>query len=141
MKKYIQSATDLNDSAIDPNNYGTATDLYIDILDQNPEYQESENLAASVPFVDGSADFWQIAPNVWKLVIFNEDEYNPETYVYENDPYWGTEELLPGEVNDIELTSEELYSVLNELPGVELNELYGLREVFNDYSDAFSRFN
>lgn len=140
MKKYIQLDTDLNGSAIDPNNYGTATDLYIDILDNYPEYQEAENLAADVPYAEGHASFWQLRPNVWKLVIFNEDEYNPDTYVYENDPYWGTEELIPSEVNDIELSSEELYATLAQLPGVDLDDLYGLREVLDDFEDAFSNF-
>ena len=120
--------------------YSDATELYIDILDNYPEYQESNNLAADVPYADGSANFWQLAPNKWKLVIFNEAEFNPESYVYENDPYWGTEELKIGQVNDIELTSEQLYSELSKLPGVDLNDLYGLQSVLDDFREAFDNF-
>ena len=70
----------------------------------------------------------------------NEDEYNPETYIYENDPYWCTDELMPGEMNDIILTAEECYHELKKLPGVDLNNLYGMRAVFDDWSDVFDYF-
>lgn len=124
----------------DLDTYNDATELYIAICDAYPEYYEQEGLAAAVPFVGGTANFFQEGENDWRLVIFKEDEYNSESYVFENDPYWGTEELLPGEMNDIKLTSEELYEELSKLPGVDLNDLYGLRQVMEDFSEAFDRF-
>lgn len=121
-------------------NADNATDLYIQICEKYPEYFEDEGLAASVGFRDGTANFFQLGRNDWRLVIFNEDEYNPDTYVYENDPYWGTDELMPGEMNDIKLTAAQLYDELKSLPGVDLNDLYGMRAVFDDFDIEFSPY-
>lgn len=107
---------------------------YIQILDAYPEYQEDDITAASVPFEGGSAEFWQLSPNQWKLVILKEDEYNEDTFRYENDPYWGTEELRMDNVNDIILTSDDLYSTLAGLPGADLYNFYGLRQVIEDFN-------
>jgi hypothetical protein len=64
--------------------------------------------------------------------------YNPDTYVYENDPYWCTEELMPGDMNDIILTADECYAELKKLPGVNLDNFYGMRSVFEDFPDIFN---
>lgn len=121
----------------DPDEYADKTDAYIHVLDAYPEYQDDDPLAADVPFNNGTANFWQLAPNKWKLVVWDENAYNPDTYIYEHDTYWGDEELSPDNCNDVELTSDKLYAELSKLPGVNLDELYGLREVFEDFPNVF----
>lgn len=118
--------------------FDSPVDAYIQICDDYPEYYENEGIAAHVDYRDGTANFMQVAPNKWQIVIFNEDEYNPDTYVYENDPYWGTDELMPGEMNDIILTSAQCYNELKNLPGVNLDNFYGIRQVFDDFPEIFN---
>lgn len=122
----------------DPDEFENNVDAYIQICEAYPEYSEDEGLAAHVDYDDGTANFFQIGPNQWQIGIFNEDEYNPDTYVYENDPYWCTEELMPGDMNDIILTADECYSELKKLPGVNLDNFYGMRNVFEDFPDIFN---
>lgn len=115
----------------------TATAMYIDIAETYPEYYEYEGIAAHVFFDDGTANFWQDSKGVWRLGIYNESQYDEETYQY-GGKFWCTDELDAAEMNDIKLTPKQLYAELKKLPGVELNHLYGLREIFNDFDVEFS---
>jgi len=115
----------------------TATAMYIDVAETYPEYYEDEGIAAHVFFDDGTANFWQDSKGVWKLGIWDESQYDEDTYRYDG-KFWCTEDLDAGEMNDINLTPEQLYAELKKLPGVDLNYLYGLRELFNDFNDEFS---
>lgn len=133
MKRYIRANT-----AYSKDKFQNATQAYIQICNEHPEYSEAENLAAHVFFDDGVANFFQNGIDDWQIGIFNEDEYNPKTYIYENDPYWCTEELMPGDMHDIHLTASELYNELRRLPGVDLDHLYGLRQVLDDFAEVFS---
>lgn len=47
---------------------------------------------------------------------------------------------MPGEMNDIKLTAAQLYDELKSLPGVDLNDLYGMRAVFDDFDIEFSPY-
>lgn len=139
----VTSATqglDPENEFIDMSEVENAVDAYIQICEAYPEYSEDGGLAAHVFYDGGTANFFQVGPNQWQIGIMNEDEYNPETYIYENDPYWCTDELMPGEMNDIILTAEECYHELKKLPGVDLNNLYGMRAVLDDWSDVFDYF-
>lgn len=115
----------------------TATAMYIDIAETYPEYYEYEGIAAHVFFDDGTANFWQDSKGVWRLGIYDESQYDEETYQY-GGKFWCTDELDAAEMNDIKLTPKQLYAELKKLPGVELNHLYGLREIFNDFDVEFS---
>ena len=115
----------------------TATAMYIDIAETYPEYYENEGIAAHVFFDDGTANFWQDSKGVWRLGIYDESQYDEETYQY-GGKFWCTDELDAAEMNDIKLTPKQLYAELSKLPGVDLNYLYGLREIFSDFDVEFS---
>ena len=115
----------------------TATAMYIDIAETYPEYYEYEGIAAHVFFDDGTANFWQDSKGVWRLGIYDESQYDEETYQY-GGKFWCTDELDAAEMNDIKLTPKQLYAELSKLPGVDLNYLYGLREIFSDFEVEFS---
>ena len=121
----------------DPAEYADNVDAYIQICEAYPEYSEEDGIAAHVFYDGGTANFFQVGPNQWQIGIFNEDEYNPENYRYENDPYWCTDELMPGDMNNIILTADKCYNELKKLPGVDLNHLYGMRAVFDDFPNIF----
>ena len=115
----------------------TAAAMYIDIAETYPEYYEEDSIAAHVPFESGTANFWQDSQGAWRLGIMDETQYDDDNYKYLG-KYWCTDELMPGDMNDIILTPAELYEELKSLPGVELDNLYGLREIFDDFSYEFS---
>ena len=62
----------------------------------------------------------------------DENLYNPKTYTFEHPKYWGDEELVEEECNNEELTWEELYEELHNLPGANEDNFYGLRRIFTD---------
>lgn len=132
----IESASEITTPS-DSSQFENNVDAYIQICEAHPEYYDDDITAAHVVYDGGTANFWQIGPNQWKIGIFNEDEWNPETYTYENDPYWCTEELRLDEMNDIVLTADQCYNELKQLPGVDLNDFYGLRSVIDDFPDVF----
>ena len=115
----------------------TATAMYIDIAETYPEYYEYDGIAAHVFFDGGTANFWQDSKGVWRLGIYDESQYDEETYQY-GGKFWCTDELDAAEMNDIKLTPKQLYAELSKLPGVDLNYLYGLREIFSDFEVEFS---
>lgn len=133
MQSTVVASSDIADIIHDD----TAAATYINILETYPEYQEEEGLAANVPFRDGYANFWQDSKGKWRLGIEDETNYDENTYRY-GGKFWCTDELMPGDMNDIILTPENLYEELKKLPGVKLNKLYGLRSVIDDfYGDLY----
>lgn len=115
----------------------TATGMYINIAETYPEYYENDGVAAHVFFDNGTANFWQDSEGTWRLGIWDENQYDENTYKYAG-KFWCTEDLDAGDMNDIKLTPQQLYMELKSLPGVELDNLYGLREIFDDFSYEFS---
>ena len=98
----------------------------------NPKYDEP--MASYVNWSGGTAAFWYDQDvKKYQLVIMSDDSFNHDTYVYEHSKFWGDEEL--SEVNDTYLTAGQLYKELAKLPGVNLENYYGMNAVFNDHPE------
>ena len=104
---------------------------YLKLL-ARPEYDDA--MASWVSYRDGTANFWyDPAKDGYVLVIQNEDEYDPETYIYNHPIYWGDEELK--DVNDEVLTADELVREIQALPGPDFTNYYGLRAIFDEHPE------
>lgn len=116
MKKYVKATT---------------LKAYLEKFASDP-MKYDENLASFVNYDNGTANFW-IHPETgkWTLVIMDENTYNPDTYIYEG-KYYGDEELMDENCNDIQLTTDQLYSELQKLPGVDLQNFYGMRNLIDE---------
>lgn len=116
MKKYVKATT---------------LKAYLEKFTSDP-MKYDENLASFVNYDNGTANFW-IHPETgkWTLVIMDENTYNPDTYIYEG-KYYGDEELMDENCNDIQLTTDQLYSELQKLPGVDLQNFYGMRNLIDE---------